>query len=122
MLAWFAALAPYHRVTAEMLRDKAYPGHPQHWVPMAFDLSRLIHWFLDAAQIASTGYRRQLAEVGLTALFLAVLGAWLRDGSGDLERTRARLARGLGHADRWLARLPRGGGARSTDAIRAGPE
>ena len=54
-----------------MLRGKLYPGHPQHWVPLAFDLSRLIHWFLDAALIASTGYRRQLAEIGLTVLFLA---------------------------------------------------
>jgi AcrR family transcriptional regulator len=108
MMRWFAALAPHHRVTGEMLRAKLHPGHPHHWVPLAFDLSRLMHWFLDAAEIASTGYRRQLAEIGLTALFLAALGAWLRDRSGDLERQRQRLERSLARADRWLARLPRG--------------
>ena len=45
---------------------KLYPSHPHHWVPMIFDLSRLMHDFLDVARIASTGRRRQLAEVGLT--------------------------------------------------------
>ena len=116
MMRWFAALAPHHRLTGEMLRSKLYPGHPQHWVPMAFDLSRLIHWFLDAALIASTGYRRQLAEIGLTALFLKALQAWLRDRDGDLERLRDRLGRDLERADRWLARLPRRGSDRHQPA------
>jgi AcrR family transcriptional regulator len=107
MKRWFVALAPHHRVTGEMLREKLYPGHPQHWVPLAFDLSRLIHWFLDAALIASTGPRRQLAEIGLTALFLKHLGGWLRDRDGDLGRLRAALQRDLERADRWLGRLPR---------------
>jgi len=106
MMRWFAALEPHHRVTAEMLRVKLYPGHPQHWVPLAFDLSRLIHWFLDAGLIASTGYRRQLAEIGLTALFLKTLRGWLRDRDGDLERVSEQLGRDLQRADRWLARLP----------------
>jgi AcrR family transcriptional regulator len=108
MMRWFAALAPHRRVTGAMLGAKLYPGHPQHWVPLAFDLSRLIHWFLDAAQIASTGPRRQLAEIGLTVLFLKALRAWLRDPAGDLEQLREGLGRDLDRADRWLARLPRG--------------
>ena len=54
-------------------------------------------------EIASTGYRRQLAEIGLTALFLAALGAWLRDRSGDLER-HAAAARAQPRARRPLAR------------------
>jgi AcrR family transcriptional regulator len=120
MLRWFAALAPHRRVTAQMLREKAWPGHPHHWVPLAFDLSRLMHWFLDAARIASTGLRRQLAEVGLTALFLGVLAGWLVDA--DLERARRRLARGLAQADRWLGRLPRRGSTGSRGAMRSPPE
>jgi AcrR family transcriptional regulator len=107
MLRWFRALEPQHRTTGEMLRGKLYPGHPQHWVPLAFDLSRLIHWFLDAALIASTGYRRQLAEIGLTVLFLRALRAWLADPEGSLARVGAGLERDLQRADRWLGRLPR---------------
>jgi AcrR family transcriptional regulator len=122
MMRWFTALQSHHRVTGEMLRVKLYPGHPQHWVPLAFDLSRLIHWFLDAALIASTGYRRPLAEIGLTALFLKTLAGWLRDRSGDLERVREQLGRDLERADRWLARLPRARPAPPESATRPAPE
>jgi AcrR family transcriptional regulator len=122
MLRWFRALEPHHRTTGEMLRGKLYPGHPQHWVPLAFDLSRLIHWFLDAALIASTGFRRQLAEIGLTVLFLRALRAWLADPDGSLARVGAGLERDLQRADRWLGRLPRGRPARYESASRIPPE
>jgi hypothetical protein len=72
---------------------------------MVFDLSRLVHWFLDAARIASTGRRRQLAEAGLTAIVLAGLRVWRRDDSTGQERTRAYLRRRLAASDRWLGRL-----------------
>ena len=75
-----------------MLGGKLYPSHPHHWVPMIFDLSRLMHDFLDVARIASTGRRRQLAEVGLTAIFLATLRDWLRDPERADERLSRRLA------------------------------
>jgi AcrR family transcriptional regulator len=105
MMCWFETLAPHREVTRDMLRAKLYPGHPQHWVPLIFELSRLIHWFLDAARIASTGRARQLAEIGLTAIFLASLRVWLRDQRTDGEATRAYLRRRLAAADRWLTRL-----------------
>jgi AcrR family transcriptional regulator len=87
MMTWFDALAPHHALTAQMLDAKLYPSHPHHWVPMIFDLSRLMHDFLDVARIASTGRRRQLAEVGLTAIFLVSLREWRRDP----EAVRGRL-------------------------------
>jgi AcrR family transcriptional regulator len=105
VMGWFDALAPHREVTGEMLRAKLYPSHPQHWVPLIFDLSRLVHWFLDAARIASTGRARQMAEIGLTAIFLASVRVWLRDDSADSERTRLYLHRRLDAADRWLTRL-----------------
>jgi hypothetical protein len=71
---------------------------------MIFDLSRLIHWFLDAARIESTGRRRQWAEIGLTLIFLATLRDWLRDESDQQARTRRGLKRRLQRADRWLGR------------------
>ena len=101
MLSWFDALAPHRAVTGEMLRAKLHPSHPHHWVPMIFDLSRLMHDFLDVARIASTGRQRALAEVGLTLIFLATLQDWLRDA----DRMPGVLLGRLQRADRWLARL-----------------
>jgi AcrR family transcriptional regulator len=105
IMRWFDALAPHREVTDQMLRAKLYLSHPQHWVPLIFDLSRLVHWFLDAARIASTGRARQVAEIGLTAIFLVSLRVWLSDDSADSERTRRYLNRRLDAADRWLTRL-----------------
>jgi AcrR family transcriptional regulator len=105
VMQWFDALAPHREVSGQMLRAKLYPSHPQHWVPLIFDLSRLVHWFLDAAGIASTGRARQMAEIGLTAIFLLSLRVWLSDDSADRERTRLYLYRRLDAADRWLTRL-----------------
>jgi len=111
MMRWFDALQPHHAATAQMLDAKLYPTHPHHWVPMIFDLSRLMHDFLDVARIASTGRRRQLAEVGLTVIFLATLRDWLRRP----ERVSERLSRRLAAADRRLARLERGRARRRSD-------
>jgi AcrR family transcriptional regulator len=105
IMHWFDALAPHREVTGAMLRQKLYPSHPQHWVPLIFDLSRLVHWFLDAARIASTGRARQMAEIGLTVIVLGSLRVWLRDDSAGSERTRSYLQRRLDAADRWLTRL-----------------
>lgn len=107
MMRWFDALSPRREVTGEILREKLYLSHPHHWVPMIFDLSRLIHWFLDAATIRSTGRRRQLAESGLTLIFLATLRVWLRDDTPGQARTRSFLQRRLTAADRWLGRSRR---------------
>lgn len=104
MTRWFDTLAPQRRVTGQMLGSKVYPSHPHHWVPMIFDLSRLIHWFLDAARIESTGRRRQWAEIGLTVIFLVTLRDWLRDGSNRQARTQRGLRWRLERADRWLCR------------------
>jgi AcrR family transcriptional regulator len=115
MMAWFDALAPHHAVTVQMLDAKLYPSHPHHWVPMIFDLSRLMHDFLDVARIASAGRRRQLAEVGLTMIFLATLRDWRRRPEGAGER----LSRRLAGADRLLARLDKGRNPRFSPAAAA---
>jgi len=106
MMRWFDRMAPYRRLTVEMLRTKTHPSHPHHWVPMVFDLSRLIHHFLDAARIEGRGLFRATEEVGLTALFLATLRVWGRDDSPDQAATRRYLERRLAGADRLLARWP----------------
>jgi hypothetical protein len=73
---------------------------------MVFDLSRLIQWLRDAVGMTAGGRQRQMEEIGLTLLFLAVLRRWCRDGSPGQAETRAYLARRLDRADalagRWF--------------------
>jgi AcrR family transcriptional regulator len=104
---WLGALTPRRRLTGRMLRAKLWPSHPHHWVPLAFDLSRLVHWMLDAARIEGRGPIRALEEIGTTALVLATLRDWLRDTSPDSTRTRQRLRRRLAAADRAMAGFTR---------------
>ena len=97
LLAWFDALAPHQRVTAQMLQGKLHLSHPHHWVPMIFNLSRVIHWLREAAQLpAPYGTRRaSMEEITLTAVFVATLLIWTRDDSVGQERTRTFLRREL---------------------------
>ena len=90
LLAWFGALSPYRRVSAQMLRGKLHPSHPHHWVPMVFSLSRTIQWLREAAHLeAEYGTRAaEREEVGLTALFLAALLVWTGDDSAGQEHTK----------------------------------
>ncbi len=104
MLGWFDALSDHRRVTAEMLRTKLYVAHPHHWMPMVFNLSRLIQWLRDTAGLDRGGRRRRIEEIGLSALFLATLAVWVRDETPGHERTRRFLERRLGDADRLMAR------------------
>ena len=99
---WFDALAPHHSVTAEMLSGKLYLGHPHHWVPMIFDLSRTIQWLREAAKLDAGGRQRQFEEIGLSGLFLLTLSHWCRDKSENQEQTRDFLWRALKRSDRAL--------------------
>lgn len=107
MQRWFDTLAPYRRVTAEILAAKLHPPHIHHWGPAIFHLSRKIQLLRDSAGLRATGRRRQMEEIGLTALFLATLYAWCRDESPGQERTRRRLSVWLARADRAMAAFQR---------------
>lgn len=100
---WLDALAGHRRIAGQILGTKLYPGHPQHWVPLVFSLSRLVHDLLDAARINGQGRRRQLQEIGMTGIVLATLVQWLRDDSPGQEATKERLARRLAGAGRLLS-------------------
>jgi AcrR family transcriptional regulator len=106
MMRWFDVLAPRRRLAGEIVQAKLWPALAHHWVPMVFDLSRLMHWFLDAARITSTGRRRALAEVGLTLTFLGACSVFLREREPDSPNTRRFLARRLTLADRMLGLMP----------------
>ena len=85
---WLDSLAPHRQVAAEVLRHKLYPSHPHHWVPLVFDLSRLIHDLLDVARVPGRGRLRQAQEIGLTAITLVTLASWLQDDRPAQERSK----------------------------------
>lgn len=64
---------------------------------MVFNLSRVIHWLREAAQLPAVyGTRRaSREEVALTALFIAALLIWTRDETLGQQRTRCFLRREL---------------------------
>ena len=101
---WLDHLAQHKDVSAGMVATKLYPVHVHHWVPMVFNLSRLVHWMLDAAGISSHGRQRQAEEIGLTVITLATLRCWCADDSEDQENTRAFLRRQLARGDGFMAR------------------
>ncbi len=94
MERWFAAAGAERRTTLDMIRIKLYPSHPHHWVPLVFNLSRLIQWLREAARLDAGGRRRQIEEIGLTTLFLAALFVWRGDASEDEVQTRGVIRRG----------------------------
>lgn len=95
LMRWFDALAPYRRVTGQMLAAKLYPSHPHHWVPLIFNLSRTIQWLRDAAGLDARSRQRQIEETCLTGLFLATLWVWLNDDTAEQRRTQEFLRRRL---------------------------
>ena len=95
MHRWLDALAPHQTVTADMLSDKMWPFHPHHWVPMIFDLSRLVQWWRDAAGLRAGGRRRQIEEIALTGIFLGTLKRWCKDDSEGQADAKAYLAKRL---------------------------
>ena len=53
------------------------------------------------------GMQKRVEEIGITALFVATLGVWVRDESPGAERTRRFLANRLAAAERAMAWLRR---------------
>jgi AcrR family transcriptional regulator len=99
---WLDHLASHRTVAGEIIRLKLHPSHPHHWVPMIFDLSRLVHDLLDVARVEGAGRLRQAQEIGLTGIVLATLRDWLGDDSPGQERSKRRLERRLAQAGRLL--------------------
>lgn len=97
---WFEALSHHHRVTTQMLGAKLHLPHIHHWVPMIFDLSRLVQFWREAAGLHAGGRRRQIEEVVLTGILLATLRTWCRDESLQQSQAHARLLALLTRAER----------------------
>jgi len=102
---WLDFLAPHRRVASEIVQGKLWPAHLHHWVPLVFDLSRLVHDLLDTARVPGEGTWRTAQEIGLTLVLLATLGDWARDRSEAQAWTKRRLRRRLARAGRTAACL-----------------
>ena len=102
---WFESLAPYHRVTAQMLGSKLHPPHIHHWVPMIFDLSKLVQLWRDVSGLRAGGRQRQIEEIVLTGIFLTTLATWCRDDTAQQTKAHSRLLGLLDKADRSAQKL-----------------
>jgi hypothetical protein len=106
MQRWFDSLAQFHQVTAQMLGSKLHAPHIHHWVPMVFDLPRLIQFWRDAARLRARGRRRQVEEIVPTGIFLVRSREWCRDRTPGQTKARSRLLNLLGKAEKsavfWL--------------------
>jgi AcrR family transcriptional regulator len=105
IMRWLDAMAAHRRVTVEMIRAKLYLGHPHHWVPLVFNLSRLVNWIREAAFLDAQGRQRQFEEIGLTTLVVTTLGVWDADQSEDQDRTRQFIRKRLETGDYVMLRL-----------------
>ncbi|MBM3548460.1 MAG: hypothetical protein FJX54_16045 [Alphaproteobacteria bacterium] len=99
---WLDALAPHRQASLDMIQAKLYPSHPHHWVPLIFNLSRLVQWMLDAAECPATGRRRQATEVAVSALVPATLWRWRR---GDDQAVKDFVADRLAQMERKFERI-----------------
>lgn len=89
--AWFAVLAPHRLLVREMLAYKLHPEHLHLQARGLLRISRTVQWWREAALLDETGWRRELAEVGLTAIYLGTVWRWLGDEAAGLAWLAGRL-------------------------------
>jgi len=105
LMAWLDAMAPHRRIVADMLGYKLHPEHIHLQVRGIARISRTVQWWREMALSQSTGWRRELEESVLTAIYLATFARWLIDSSPGAGGTRRQLRRALALAERgggWL--------------------
>lgn len=100
IMAWLDALAPYRRVTREMVLTRLEPGHLHHQLPSVLRISRTVQWMREAAGRDHAFAARALDETACTALCVGIFAYWLYDESPGQQATRDRLAGALDAAAR----------------------
>lgn len=104
----FDALQPY-RGALEVL-GRELPLDPPSALCTGAGLLASMAWMLEAAGIATGGWRGVVAVKLTAAAYLATMRIWLRDDSPDMGPTMAALDRRLRGIERWLGtarRAPR---------------
>lgn len=100
MQSWLDALAPYHKLTGEMLLYKLEPGHFHLQAAGLLRISRTVQWFREAAELQASHIQRIGQEIALSSLFIGIFVYWLNDKSPHQLNTRARLQKALLRGDR----------------------
>ncbi len=100
IMAWLTALAPYRRVTRQMILGKLEPGHLHIQIPALMRVSRTVQWIREAAHRDATFVQRALEEVATTSIYLTTFGYWMWDDSSGSTATARLLQRLLGIAER----------------------
>ena len=95
MQHWLAALAPYHKLTGQMLLYKLEPGHIHLQLAGILRISRTVQWLREAASLNARGTARIGQELALSSLFVAVFIYWLNDSSPAQQRSQQILQRKL---------------------------
>jgi AcrR family transcriptional regulator len=98
--AWFAVLAPHRALVREMLAYKLHPEHLHLQLQGLLRVSRTVQWWREAALLTESGWRRELVEAGLTAIYLGTVWRWLRDDAQALLWLERRLLQA-----EWMAQI-----------------
>jgi AcrR family transcriptional regulator len=96
----FDALRPY-KPALEVLR-RELPFDPVSMLVAGGALLRSLRWMHEAADIATSGVRGQIAVRLTGGAYLATMRVWQRDDSADLGPTMAALDARLRRMERWL--------------------
>ena len=96
---WLASLAPYHKLTGQMLLYKLEPGHIHLQLAGILRISRTVQWLREAASLEATGLSRIGQELALSSLFVAVFIYWLNDNSPAQQRSKQLLQHKLLYGD-----------------------
>lgn len=96
---WLAALAPYHKLTGQMLLYKLEPGHIHLQLGGILRISRTVQWLREAAGLTASGAARIGQELALSSLFVAVFIYWLNDSSKAQQHSLKILQRKLQWGD-----------------------
>lgn len=105
IMTWLDTLAPFRRVTREMLYYKLEFGHIHLQVLGILRISRTVQWFREAAHQQSTNLRRILEEIATTQIYLITFSRWLFDDSQESEKTRQLLGKMLKQIEFFTSRL-----------------
>jgi AcrR family transcriptional regulator len=111
------ALQPHRAGILRLLRDLR--RDPLLALALLAGLPGSMAWMLEAAELDSAGLDGLLRINGLSAVWLATLRAWTRDGTQDLGPTMAALDRALDRAEQ-VARTIRLGPGEDEGRMRGG--
>lgn len=106
VMMWLAALAPYRRVTRQMIANKLEPGHAHYQLDGVLRVSRTVQWLREAAGRKTVLPWRAAEEIVLTSIYLATFIAWMFDETPNGARSRAFLRRQLARAIRIAQWVP----------------